>query len=505
MRKIFTYMISAGAAVVMLASCSLELEPTSAIVFKEGARIIATPQDLQAFESGIIADYRAVHGGMYNIIEDVMTDQFNASADFGNNYGGVHRTDDSFGSSDDYVDSYWGNHYAVIKDYNVLIDALYEEQNIPEGYAAYCRMVQGEAYFCRAEAYLNLVRHFGKDYDPADTQSLGVPLVLHYDLYALPARNTVHEVYAQIKADLDSAAVMLATEPGEVGAMYPTIDAVNALYARYYLDVEDYENAIKAADAVIGTNKYALAKDSKEMDAEYKDDAGSEAIMQMYGSKSELPNSTSVYTSMFSSQENGVCSRALFLPTKKLVDAYGAGDLRKAAWFSTTDFYTEVNGSYYRGNFATFVKFIGNSALYSGEVPNGCHMTKPYKISEMYLIKAEAQAQLGNVPGARATLGIIQTARGAAKTGGSLEDVQLEWFRETPGEGFRLSCLKRWHVGFEAREGQAGALNVHALMTGTYYTERAMAADDYHFVWPVPAGEIRLNPNLEQNDNYGIQ
>lgn len=507
MRKIFTYMISAGASVALLASCNLELLPTDAIVFEEGSRIIATSQDLQAFELKIMANYRAVHGGMYNIIEDVMTDQFNASADFGNNYGGVHRTDDSFGSSDDYIDAYWGNHYIVIKDYNVLIDALYEEQNIPEGYAAYCRMVQGEAYFCRAEAYLNLVRHFGKDYDPSDTQSLGVPLVLHYDLYALPARNTVHEVYDQIKADLDSAAVLLAGEAGELGAMYPTIDAVNALYARYYLDVEDYENAIAAADAVIGTGKYALAKDSKEMDAEYKDDAGSEAIMQMYGSKAELPNSASVYTSMFKSSipEYGVCSRALFLPTKKLVDAYDAGDLRKACWFATTNFYTEVNGSYYRGKFATFVKFIGNSLLYDGVVPNGCQMTKPYKISEMYLIKAEAQAQLGNVPGARATLGIIQTARGAAKTGGTLEDVQLEWFRETPGEGFRLSCLKRWHVGFEAREGQTGALNVHALMTGTYYTERAMAADDYHFVWPVPAGEIRLNPNLEQNDNYGIK
>lgn len=505
MRKILSYMISAGASVALLASCNLELLPTNAIVYEEGARIIATPQDLQAFEAGILADYRAVHGGMYNIIEDVMTDQFNASADFGNNYGGVHRTDDSFGSSDDYVDSYWGNHYAVIKDYNVLIDALEEEINIPEGYGTVCDLVQGEAYFFRAEAYMNLVRHFGKDYDPNDSQSLGVPLVLHYDLKALPARNTVHEVYAQIKADLDSAAVKLAKEAGEVAAMYPTIDAVNALYARYYLDVEDYENAIKAADAVIGTGKYALSKDSKEMDAEYKDDAGSEAIMQMYGSQSELPNSTSVYTSMFSSQDYGVSSRALFLPTKKLVDAYDASDLRKACWFATTNFYTEVNGSYYRGNFATFIKFIGNKSLYSGDVPNGCHMTKPYKIGEMYLIKAEAQAQLGNVPGARSTLAIIQTARGAAKTGGSLDDVMLEWFRETPGEGFRLSCLKRWHVGFDAREGQTGALNVHALMTGAYYTERAMAADDYHFVWPVPAGEIRLNPNLEQNDNYGIQ
>ena len=504
MKRVFNSILIV-AAFSALSACSLDLVPTDAIVYEEGARIIATADDLMSFEANIMSNYRAIHGGMYAAIEDVMLDEFNATAGFGNNYGGVHRTDDSFTSSDSYIDSYWGNHYIVIKNYNVLIDALYEEQNIPAGYAPAARMIQGEAYFFRAEAYMNLVRHFGKDYDPNDNVSLGVPIVLHYSLTDRPARNTVHEVYAQIKADLDSAAVLLASVPGEICAMYPTIDCVNALYARYYLDVEDYENAIAAADAVISTGKYALAKTAAEMEAEFTNDSGSEPIMQLFGSTSEVPNGTSLYTSLSNSQYYGIVSRAYFLPTKKLVDAYDAMDLRKSLWFATNDFYTEVNGSYYRGNFTTFTKFIGNPIFTSSGARIGVNMTKPFKIGEMYLIKAEAQAQLGNIPGARSTLGIIQTARGASKGGGTLEDVQLEWFRETPGEGFRLSCLKRWHMGFDAREGQSGALKVNALMTGTYYDARSMQADDYHFVWPVPAGEIRLNANLEQNEGYGRQ
>ncbi|MBQ9411380.1 MAG: RagB/SusD family nutrient uptake outer membrane protein, partial [Bacteroidales bacterium] len=307
------------------------------------------------------------------------------------------------------------------------------------------------------------------------------------------------------KEDLDSAAVRLANTPGEVGAYYPTIDAVKFLYARYYLDVEDYDNAIEYANQVISSGKYTLAKTKAEMEAEYQDDSGTEPIMQMYGSKSEMPGSVTIYTGMGGDDKYGVVSNALFLPTKKLVEAYDANDLRKAQWFSTTKFYTKVNGNYYRGDFHSFVKYYGNPALQTNKVYNGCQMSKPYKISEMYLIKAEAQAQKGNIPGAKGTLKILQTARGANQTSGQLEDVQLEWFRETPGEGLRLSCLKRWHEGFAAREGQSGAVNKNVLMTGENYTGRSWEADDYHFVWPIPAGEIRLNENLEQNENYGRQ
>lgn len=486
--------------ILVAVSCNLEQYPTSAVVYKDGARIIATTDDLLAFDAGILYFYRAVHGGGMNVAEDVMFDAFNASAGFGNNYGTVHRLDDSFTTSDDYVESYWSNHYIVIKNYNVLIDALDQEQNIPSGGEGLAKLVQGEAYFFRAEAYLNLVRHFSPDYDPDTDSEYGVPIVLHYDLNERPARSTVHQVYAQIKADLDSAAVRLAKVEGEVMADYPTIDAVNALYARYYLDVEDFEKAADCAEAVIATKNYTLSKDSKEFKAEFVDDSGSEAIMQLYGSKQELPNSITAYTGMYSSLEHGLAARPLFIPTKKLVDAYEATDLRRA-WFSDNDYYCDVNGTFYKGDFTIFVKYYGNPALYNN-VPNGAQMEKPYMISEMYLIKAEAQARNNNVPGAKETLNVLQKARGASNTPGSLSRIQAEWFKETVGDGMRLSCLKRWHIGHDAREAQAGAVNVKAIMEGDSYDKRALAEDDYHLIWPAPASQIRLNSNLKQYPAY---
>lgn len=504
MKNTIKYLFVA-AAIAAISACDLNLLPTDSIVYEPGGQVIATREDLMQFEARIMSDYRAVHGGMYNIIEDVMTDGFNASSGFGNNYGSVHRTDDSFSSSDGYIESYWSNHYIVIKDYNVLINALNDDINIPDGTELIADIIQGEAYMFRAEAYMNLVRHFGPKYDPNDTEALGVPVVLEFDLYARPARNTVHEVYNQIKADLDSAAVRLADQVGQLQADYPTIDAVNALYARYYLDTQDYKNAAEVAGKVISTGKYTLSNTASKLMDESRNDMGTEAIMLLYGSQQESPNATSVYTSMFSSQDHGVCFRSLFLPTKKLVDSYGATDIRKAVWFTSSDYYTELNGTYYRGDFYTFVKYLGNSTLYSGEVPNGVQMCKPFLISEMYLIKAEAEAMMEEIPKAKATINLLQTARGAAKTSGRLEDIQNEWFRETVGEGMRWTCLKRWGLGYDKREAQAGTLSKNAVMLGEYYDARSLSADDKAFVWPVPADERRLNANLKQNPGYGSE
>ncbi len=504
MKNIVKYTLFAVSAALLAVSCSLDQLPTDSVEYKEGARIIATVDDLNSFEAGILADYRAIHGGGAAVVEDVMADGFNAVAGFGNNYGSVHRLDNSYTAADSYIESYWSNRYLVIKDYNVLIDALSEEQNIVKGYEGASNLVKARAYFFRADAYLELIRHFAKNYDPDNDDPLGVPIVLHYDLYGRPSRSSVHTVYKQIKEDLDSAAVYLSEVPGEAMSTVPTQDALNALYARYYLDIQDWENAVKSADSVIKSGKYALSKTATEMEAEFLNDSGTEAIMQMYGDKNrELPNTITAYTNITPDPDYDLVSTPLFLPTKKLVSAYREADLRKTAWFSTDAYYSKINGSFYRGRFSTFIKYLGNPALYNS-YPNGAHMTKPFMIAEQYLIKAEAQSRSGNIPGAKATINILQNTRGAAASTGSMSAIKDEWFRETAGDGMRFTCLKRWGDGFDAREGQTGALAVNAIETGTYYDERSLEADDYHFVWPIPSNEIRLNENLKpQNPGYG--
>ncbi|WP_337383161.1 RagB/SusD family nutrient uptake outer membrane protein, partial [Prevotella sp.] len=81
--------------------------------------------------------------------------------------------------------------------------------------------------------------------------------------------------------------------------------------------------------------------------------------------------------------------------------------------------------------------------------------------------------------------------------------IENEWFRETVGEGLRISCLKRWGKGYSARYAQPTAEEKGATVTGDYFEKRAMSADDIHWVWPIPAYEIKVNPNLENEQNPG--
>lgn len=498
MKNILKYTLAVGAAVSMFASCDLDLTPTTSIAYEEGGRLFISANDIKSFENGILASYRALQYGDYTETSEVQTDYFNATVDYGNNYGSTHRCDASF-TPGTYEPMYlWRDHYTAIKNYNIVIA---NADNVDASLRASARVLKGEAYFLRASSYIILARHFAKAYNPSTADNdLCVPLVLKYDQLEKPARATNKAVYEQIKADLDSAAVLLAGVNGAVRAQKPTIDAVNALYARYYLDIRNYAQAAASAEAVISSAAgYALASTEEEMAKEYTDDKGTEPIIQLYASKSEGARGNTIYTSVSNSQEVGKYFSPYFLPTKALVEAYSAADLRFLTWFSNDLYPVRSSGSYYDGVYV-MTKYLDNPGLHEGTVETGAHCAKPLLISEMYLIAAEAYAQAGNSAKATEVLNILQDKRMAATTTGTMENIKKEWYKETVGEGLRFSCVKRWGEGFAVRTPQPEAKNL--IMSGDYYEKRTLSADSYFLNWPVPSYEIQLNKNLVQNAGY---
>ena len=499
MKRILKTIAISVSAVAVLASCDLNLVPIDSITYEEGGQLIQTEANLTALENGVLHSFRALQMGKYSLTSDLMMDGFNATLDYGNNYGGVHRvTADDFNSGDYDVRDYWMNNYIALKNYNILIAAA---ETANEDLKDKVDIALGEALFCRAMSYLNLARHFGKAYNSATAATdLCVPLVLVYDQLEKPSRATVAEVYAQIKADLDKAATLLANVKGSARAEKPTIDAVNALYARYYIDLGDYANAAAYAHKVIDTKNYKLSSTASEMEAEFVNDNGKEPIYQVYTNlSSEGSNSLREYTFTTSDTQFNQVFKPYYIPTQKLIDSYDAGDLRLAAWFDNSEA-VQINGSYYQGDFYVFTKYWGNPALTSN-LRNGRQAPKPLMIAEMYLIAAEAELT-SNAAAAKADLNTLQAARGARTTDATLENIQKEWFRETVGEGLRMVTMKRWGLGYDGRPAQPGAVN--ALNLGTNYDQKVLPASDHHFCWPVPADEMNINKNLVQNPGYGI-
>ncbi len=500
MKRIIRYSIAALACMTMLVSCDLDLVPNSSIAYEEGGVLIQTQSNLTSLENGLLSSFRARQNGRYVEAAEFQFDYYNATVDYGNNYGAIHKTDYNFTSGDYDVEAMWADNYSSIKNYNIFIAA---SENVDESLKAKVDVVKGEAYFFRAWSYLQLARHFGKQYSSSASTDLCVPLVLVYDQSEQPARATVAEVYAQIKSDLDQAASLLAGVKGAVRSKKPTIDAVNALYARYFLDIADYSNAASYAHKVIDTGTYKMAATAEDMTKEYVNDNGTEPIMQLAISLTEFTGNTLNDWTLCQSDANyGEAFRSYYIPTQTLIDSYEPGDLRLGAWFNNTTA-VMMAGSYFNletPDFYTFTKFWGNPDLTSTPIRNGRNAPKPFKISEMYLIAAEAELAAGNTAAAKADLNAIQAARGASLTDATTATVRNEWFKETVGEGQRKSCLKRWGIGFSGRVMQPGAANI--LQQGEVFNDKVFPAGSQYFEWPVPAYEMKINKNLVQNPGY---
>lgn len=497
--KKFINIALATAAVAFLSACDLELTPKGQLSY-DPEKIITNETDLVGFEAGVLAQFRGLDYGVFDWVSDVQMDEFNACADYGNVGGGVHRSDADLNAGNYDTRDNWSGPYSAIKNFNIFIEGA---QSVPSGLEARAAVARGYAYLGRAFAYLHMARAFGKPYGSTSSTDLCVPLVLVYNQSERPARATVQAVYGQIKTDLDSAAVLLADVKGEARAQKPTIDAVNAVYARYYIDIHDNAKAAEYAMKVINTGNYALASTVDELVKESVEDNGTEPILQFYASLTEGIGSHSYYTGMSNNEEYGLYYRPYYIPTKALVDSYTEGtDIRKAVWFDNSNYYVYLANNWLKGDFYVFTKYIGNPELRSSTTPNSANAVKPLMISEMYLIAAEGYFGAGNTAEAKKVLNELQEKRGAIATEATAETIHREWFRETPGEGLRMSCLKRWGEGFSTRTAQAGALAALAVMTGSDFDGKSLPASDYHYQWPVPAYDMQINKNLVQNEGY---
>ena len=515
MKKIFAYAIAAIVAAATVSSCDLNLFPHGSLAYDEEGALFTNEKELGYFQNGLYASFRSNFYGEYALTEELMMDGFNATGDYGNNYGAIHRIDESFNPSDYNIRDFWAARYSNIKDYNVFIKGV---ESLPAEYASLgkaAQLVKGEAYFFRAFAYLDLIRHFAPEYNAATAKTdLGVPLVLVYDQTEKPSRASVKAVYDQIKADLDSAAFNLAAVPGKVASGSVTIDAVNALYARYYLDVKQYNKAYeKAVEVILSDAGYALSSTLADFKKEYYNDNGKEAIMQLYASKTENGSGTNnLFTFMANDSEHGdYFNSPYYIPSKKLLDLYDATDLRLQCWFTKganaftgKTYPVKLVSEFYTKKFYIFTKYLGNPDLTSSNVLNGRQHVKPILIGEMYLIAAEACFRNNDVESATEILRTLQSQRGAKPcTLANEELLQNEWFKETVGEGLRLSTIRRFGQGFNGRAGQTEAVAATVLMNGPDYETRAIAGTDYHLVWPIPSNEIQTNPNIAKEQNPG--
>lgn len=151
-------------------------------------------------------------------------------------------------------DQMYNSTYARILQMNVILDrvnaAPADDLNTPQNKSN----VISQALINRAWYYLQLVNAYGPAYDAATSSTdLGVPLTITANNYALPARATVAQVYAQIIADLKTAVANPYLNSKGSDIIHPGKASGYALLARAYLYEGDYTSASNYADSTLAT------------------------------------------------------------------------------------------------------------------------------------------------------------------------------------------------------------------------------------------------------------
>lgn len=436
--------------------------------------------------------------GSYEVIPFASVVSFNSrSSDnlklgSGNRGQGIQAHSWQLDSTDGLPGGLWSGAYNVIDQVNRAMDAI-AALDVADDQIDRRDALMGELLAIRALMHFELYRGFTPDYDdPSSPSAIVVDRVIVFDQNNVEylERNTAGEMLALINSDLNEAEALL--DPVGSNRYRFTSTAVKALRARVKL----YENtpsslaeAVTEADDVI--NQVPLSGEDAYFDL-FRNDIvdGSELV---FGIEKD-PTDAAIGT-LFTDTNNDiffeVSDGLVFGPGGVL--AAGGDDVRFGL---ILDFETERNPVEVSGPEFPVGKYVGVSSANPA-----LHDHKILRSSEMLLIRAEANAKLGNLPEAQADIEGLRAIRGSVigtpfygDEATALEDIARERRLEMAYEGHRMYDLKR--------TGRP-VTRVPADCTGT--TPCELPETSGRFILPIPQSEIFANEAIgpeDQNPGY---
>lgn len=457
---VYSRMLMAIGILVLLASCDSFVDVdlpssqlSSATVFEEPATANAAMTDIYAKlrDTGLMA---GTGYGMHAAL--------GAYSDELDYYGAV-----DGGTTFFYNNTLLPNNGDSALWWSASYNQIYSANAVYEGVNASTKLSQtvkdqlmGEALFVRAMLHFYLVNLYG-DVPYITTTDYLQNQVVH--------RMATADVYTHIIADLETAQTLLPTNYVGGTRVRPNRFVASALLARVYLYHGDYEAASNAASAILNeTGTYSLSTD---LDTTFLKDSPS-TIWQLIP-QVEGRNTDEGATYIF------IAGPPPFVALRsELVNAFEPGDERKVHWIKAV---TNGSDTWYHAYKYKQQSYTGTTLEYS----------IVFRLSEQYLIRAEARAKQGFLTGAKDDLDVIRNLAGLPNSvavsqqdilDAILQERRVEFFTEG---GQRFFDLKR------AQQLDAA---LSPLKPGWNSTDALL---------PLPETELLLNPNLlPQNPGY---
>lgn len=366
--------------------------------------------------------------------------------------------------------NFWNNIYPIVFVTNSILEGL---KNTAEVSPVVKDQLIGEAKFIRAFCYFYLLNLYGD-----------IPLITStdYKVNSVFRRTPKVQVWESIINDLKDAQKLLSNNylDGNVlnetnERVRPTKWAATAILARVYLYTNNWIGAEEEASSII--NNTGMYKLSEELDDVFLLNS-EEAIWQLQPVNAGW-NVEDART--FIIQGSGPNSNNPVYLSKKLLSSFELGDKRKSKWVK----------SIVVGDSTYYYVYKYKSATYKDPISE---YNMVLRLSEQYLIRAEARAQQENISQAVNDLNIIRNRANLVdiKTTSQSEiliaiqhERQVELFTEW---GHRWLDMKRTQT-------------IDTIMNNFAIQKGGLWSSNWQ-LYPIPREELRNNPNLIQNEGY---
>lgn len=348
------------------------------------------------------------------------------------------------------------------------------------------------AYFGRALAHFVLCNCYAQPYNYTATHDhIGIPIVTFIPKYTdYLDRKPVCDVYAQIIEDLETSMDIfkeIASTDSVTDCYHASYVACEALLARIYLYMEDWEKAKQYSQSVMSKVQLSPRSEYVDMFRESQDHPGTESIFRL--NSYDKTTSTNILYDPTRTPS--------FVPVPTMEGLFDADDVRR----ELLTYVGEPNEDpmYAGKSFPAVCKFLYRKSI--GTEEKRCHDIFVLRCSEMYLIHAEACAQLNDVNSALDDLkALIGRAKGipassvnikASTKDAALKLVADERVKELCYEGHRLFDITRRKEDLK-----------RSSATGAQASARTVTYPNDHFVLPIDRMELQSNPAMKQNPGY---
>ena len=355
------------------------------------------------------------------------------------------------------VATLWNDSYNLIYACNSILEGLDERMSLPGGHRA---QIKGEALFLRGFIHFYLSQLFGD-----------IPYVTRTDhmVNATIGKLGASGIHEHLVRDLEESMELLPIEYVAADRVRANRFVAMALLARIQLYFGYWEDALSATDVVLGaTGQYVWEEDLGNVFLK-----GSKGILWQLSPGTPGNNTLEALTFMF---EQGPPTMGAL--SQSLMDGFAINDQRAVQWTKSVTDGTDIWYHPYK---------------YRARGPSGSSVEHSVvlRLGELYLIRAEARMQLGDLEGAMADLNKIRGRAGLPDLAGlNGEELETALLRERRYELF-TEFGHRW---FDLKRFQKAGEVLGPLKPNW---------QESHLLFPIPQSELLANPDLRpQNDGY---